>query len=201
MRSKLVGGMVVVALAAPVLGLAQGALSAALRVQPESKLWVEGTSTVRSFSCDAKQFTAAIQTASAEPVAAVVAGEKAVSTLTVEIPAASLDCRNGQMNDHMLKALNATRAPVIRYQLTSYDLVKGSGGVAVKLHGKLEMGGTERPIVMEAQATQGPNGTLKVTGAQPILLSEFGLKPPSLMMGTMKVGDRVVVKYDLALKP
>jgi polyisoprenoid-binding protein YceI len=201
MRNKLVGGMVVFALAAPVLGLAQGALSAALRVQPESKVWVEGTSTVRSFTCEAKQFKAAIETGSGEPVAAVVAGEKAVSSVSVEIPVATLDCGNGQMNDHMRKALNATRAPVIRYQLTSYDLVKGSAGVAVKLHGKLDMGGTEKPIVMEAQATQGPNGTLQVTGAHAILLSEFGLKAPSLMMGTMKVGDRVMVKYDLALKP
>jgi hypothetical protein len=32
-------------------------------------------------------------------------------------------------------------------------------------------------------------------------MSEFGLRAPTLMMGTMKVHDRVTVKYDLTLRP
>ena len=31
-------------------------------------------------------------------------------------------------------------------------------------------------------------------------MKEFGLKPPSLMMGTMKVDERVKVSFDLFLK-
>jgi len=31
-------------------------------------------------------------------------------------------------------------------------------------------------------------------------MSEYGLKAPSLMMGTMKVGNKVTVKFDLLLK-
>jgi hypothetical protein len=32
-------------------------------------------------------------------------------------------------------------------------------------------------------------------------MSEFGVKPPSLMLGTMKVGDLITVSYDLVLNP
>jgi hypothetical protein len=31
-------------------------------------------------------------------------------------------------------------------------------------------------------------------------MTEWGLKPPTLMLGTMKVGDRVKVGFDLLLK-
>jgi hypothetical protein len=31
-------------------------------------------------------------------------------------------------------------------------------------------------------------------------MSEFGVRPPTLMMGTLKVRDRVVVNFDVVLK-
>jgi hypothetical protein len=31
-------------------------------------------------------------------------------------------------------------------------------------------------------------------------MTEFGVKPPTLMLGTMKVGDKVKVGFDLYLK-
>jgi hypothetical protein len=31
-------------------------------------------------------------------------------------------------------------------------------------------------------------------------MTEFGLRPPSLMLGTMKVRDKVTVNFDLYLK-
>ena len=59
----------------------------------------------------------------------------------------------------------------------------------------------ERPITLDATASEGPGGTLQVRGSQDVKMSDFGLRAPTLMMGTMKVGDVVKVRYDLNLKP
>ena len=36
--------------------------------------------------------------------------------------------------------------------------------------------------------------------AHEFAMTEFGVKPPTLMLGTMKVGDRVKVSFDLYVK-
>jgi polyisoprenoid-binding protein YceI len=181
---------------------AQNGASNALTLQPESRLWVEGTSSVRGFTCKAPTVNATIQTNTSGAVAATFAGEKSVSAVRVEVPARSLDCDNGTMNSHMYTALKAAEHPTIVFRMTSYDLTtKDPTTATVKLTGRLSLGGQERPITMTAEAKQGPGGTLRVTGSQDVKLTDHGLRPPSLMMGTMKVGDVVKVRYDLVLKP
>ena len=68
------------------------------------------------------------------------------------------------------------------------------------MNGKLSLGGVEKAITLDADAKAGPNGTLLVTGSEELKLSDYGLKAPTLMMGTMKVADAVKVRYELALK-
>jgi len=176
--------------------------SAPLALQPESRIWVEGTSTVRSFTCRAPTVNVAVATSSADAVAATLAGQKVVNTVRLEVPARSMDCDNGTMNGHMFTALKANEHPSIVFRMTSYDLQARDGSsAAVRLQGRLDLGGQERPITMTAEARQGPNGALRVVGAQEVKLSDHGLRAPTLMMGTMRVGDVVRVNYDLLLRP
>ena len=44
------------------------------------------------------------------------------------------------------------------------------------------------------------DGALRVTGKVPITMTEWGIKPPTLMMGTIKVGQVVTVQFDLLLQ-
>lgn len=188
------------ALALSPLLLGAAIVSGRMDLQPESRIWVEGTSTVRSFSCTAEVVDANVATTRPGATAAVFTGEKAVSSVDVRIPAAKLDCRNGTMNGHMLKAINADAAPLIAFQLKSYDL-NGTGDAAkAKLTGTLSLGGTTRPVSIDAGLMQAPDGAMRVKGSHDIRLTEYGLKPPSLMMGSMRVGDVVKVNFDLLLK-
>jgi polyisoprenoid-binding protein YceI len=173
---------------------------APLDLQPESKLTISGTSTVRAFQCQASAFDAKVESSGSGAVAAILAGEKAVSSVLVTVPAEKLDCRNGTMNEHMRKALKADQFASIVFKVDSYDLATGTDGVAVKLNGTLTLGGVEKPITVTALAKAGENGTLLVSGTQDVRMTEFGLKPPTLMLGTMKVGERIKVGFDVVLK-
>ena len=171
-----------------------------LDLQPESRLWVSGTSTVRAFQCQAAAFDAKIESSGADAVAAVLAGEKAVSTIEVTVPAEKLDCRNGTMNEHMRKALKAKEFPTVVFRATSYDLARTSESVGVTLNGTLTLGGVEKPITVNAQAKPGADGTLVVSGTREVRMTEFGLKPPTLMLGTMKVDEKITVGFEVVLK-
>jgi len=190
-------------LLAVIVGLAPAAIAwrtAAdpLLLEPQSRLWIDGKSTVRKFSCKAGAFAVDVDAASGA-VAGVLAAEKAVRTVTVTVPAEKMDCGNGTMNEHMLKALKAKDAPDIVFKLAGYDVAKGGAGVQGTLTGTLTLGGLDRAVAIPAQAAD-ENGRLHVTGTTTINMLDYGLKPPSLMMGTMKVAPDVAVSFDLYLK-
>lgn len=171
-----------------------------LDLQPESRIWVAGSSTVRAFQCQAGAFEANVASSGNEAVAAVLAGEKAVSNVEVTVPVARLDCRNATMNEHMRKALKAAEFPTISFKTTSYELARVADSVTVTLNGQLTLGGIEKPVTIKALAKAGPNGTLVVSGTREVRMTEFGLKPPTLMLGTLKVDERVTVGFDVVLK-
>jgi polyisoprenoid-binding protein YceI len=174
--------------------------SAPMSLAASSRLWVDGTSTVRSWTCKATTIDATIDAGVPNASAAVLQGEKVVTNVDVRIPTAKLDCGNGTMNEHMLKALKAKENPTIAFKVSGYDVAKGGAGVTGTLKGELTLGGQTRPITVTAAGSAGPDGTLHVTGTHEFAMTEFGIKPPSLMMGTMKVGPKVKVGFDLYLK-
>ena len=169
-------------------------------VQPGSRIWVEGTSTMRSWQCAVPDFTLRVNTEGANAAEAVLSGQKAVTTVVLTVPAAKMDCNNGTMNDHMREAVKAEENPVIRFTLAGYDVAKGGDGAQGTMHGTLSLGGAQHPIDIRAVATDAGNGAVRIVGSYELALSAFGLKRPSLMFGTIKVGEMVQVKFDLVLK-
>lgn len=172
-----------------------------LVVQPESKLWVEGTSTVRAFKCEAKKIEGLLRLTPTAVSPAVAELQDAVAGLEVEVPVGDLECGNDTMVDHMRKALKAQEAPVIQFRLTSHEVApQESGEAKITMTGALTIAGTERTVTVNAVAAPGPNGTLRITGSKEIAMTEFGVKPPKLMLGALKVHETVTVHFDVVLK-
>lgn len=169
-------------------------------LQPASRLWVTGTSTVRDFSCQAKVVDASAETTSPQTARDIMAGQKAVLNLDVKIRPENMDCANNTMNEHMRKALKADANPVIEFKLASYEMFGGGDKITGRLNGTLKLGGVEKQITLDAVGNATPEGALHVTGAYPLLMTDYGLKAPSLMMGAMKVNPKVKVNFDLLLK-
>src|SRR5262245_32822711 len=88
------------------LALSAFVLPSHVSLQPASRIWVKGSSTVRDYTCTAKTIAANIST---EPTASAadtpVPLERLVRSAHVSVPVADIDCGNGTMNEHMRKAL------------------------------------------------------------------------------------------------
>ena len=167
---------------------AQMSMPRNLSLGKESRMWLEGTSTVRSFKCTATKFDMAVSAESDESPASMV------KSASLVVPVAQLECGNKTMNEHMRKALKAESNPQISWTMTSYQ-VEGSN---VLINGKLTIAGRENPIVIRGTGSA-ENGTIRFKGSKQFKMTEYGVKPPSLMLGTMKVGDPVTVSFDLVL--
>lgn len=191
--------IVAFALASPVL-TAWNKSNPDLLLQPKSRIWVNGTSNVRNFECTAATINVTVETNRPNAVHAVTIGDKAVGKVDVTVPVATMDCNNGTMNGHMKDALKAGDHPVIEFALESYALVNAGDSVGITLHGTLTVGGTTKPVTIAAEAKDVGGGVLQVAGEYALHMKEFDLKPPSLMLGTMKVAEAVTVHFDLLLK-
>lgn len=170
-----------------------------LNLQPQSKLWVEGGSSIKSWSCQAPDVNATVEAATAGAVTKTLAGEKAIANVEVIVPTDKMDCGNGTMNDHMRNAIKAKDFKTIEFRLTGYDVAKSPDGVGGTLNGTLTLGGVKKPIAIPATGAD-LGGALHVTGSYNLKMTDYDLTPPSLMFGRIKVRDEVTVKFDLVLK-
>ncbi len=169
-----------------------------LTLRDGSRLWFEGTSTVRSWSCTAERIDATISASESAVPVAVLDGRKVEGSVELDFPVAKFECKNGTMNEHMRKALKATDYPTVRFVLEGYDLTKAAS-VNGALRGSLQMAGQSKPVTVPVQFASAEGG-LRVTGKVPIKMTEWGMKPPTLMLGTLKVGETVTVNFDLLLQ-
>ena len=187
LRNRGLAGVVVLASVA-LMGAAAARL---MTLTPDSKVWVEGTSTVRDWKCEATALESEVVPTSEETAALPV--EALVQSAQVAIEVATLECGNGKMNEHMVKAL---KTGTIEFKLNSYAI---DGSKAVLL-GTLKIAGTTKDIEIPGTVTQ-EGSLVRVKASKEITMSQWGVKPPSLMMGTMKVKDAVTVGFDVTLKP
>lgn len=167
-----------------------------LSLEPESKLWVEGTSTIHDWTCEVGAFTGAIEATDATSIA------DALSQVQVSVPVAELECKNGTMNGKAHDALKAKKHGTIRYTMTDATVQsEGSDGAAtLQARGTLTIAGTEKPVTLTVKGQKLDDGGYRFTGSTPLLMSDFGVKPPTAMLGTMKTGDRVVVHFDVVAR-
>ena len=190
MRKSLVWGSL---LAVPALA---AAALAPLSLQPGSRVWVDGTSTARAWHCES---TRAVGTAPASTIELAQLGS--VSGASVTVPVATLDCRNNTMNGHMRNALKADAAPQIRFRATSVQVTPTSADAGTaEMEGTLSIAGADRPVTINATVAR-ENGQIRVRGTKRINMTEWGVRPPSLMLGAMKVAPAATIGFDVVLKP
>jgi hypothetical protein len=61
----------------------------------------------------------------------------------------------------------------------------------------LTIAGTERLVSLTVQGQQRANGAYQATGSLPLLMSDFGIDPPTAMLGLIKAHDEITVRFKL----
>ncbi len=207
MRHDLIGAAALVLLNALPTAQAQvpGANSAgapSFKLAKESHLWIEGDSTLHKFRIEAKELELEAEGVAADGGAgpADILAPGGVAALRVKVPVRALASGDSGLDDNLRSTLKADQIHEIRFQMDSYRSTPGpdAAHVTVTIKGRLQIAGAEKPIELGALVAREGSG-LRVTGAVPLLMSTFGIKPPTFML-FMTVSDQVTVHYDLHLE-
>lgn len=165
----------------------------------QSRVRLEGDSTFHPYWSETSSFTATLtvdaDTPTASAVATAVAAGKPV-TMLVTIPVATLKSEHSGLDKNLRKALTADKIPDIVYTLESYEAAPAKDGQLLGVKGTLAIAGATQTAVLKATATV--SGALFVVeGEQTLLMTDFGVKPPVMMLGAVKTANKIVVKYRL----
>jgi polyisoprenoid-binding protein YceI len=107
------------------------------------------------------------------------------------------------MDNNLYKALKADDAPEISYILATFDVVPGTekDSFTVKAVGALTVAGTEKTVNMDVTAARLPDGGVRAEGALALLMTDFGVKPPTALLGTLRTDNKITVKFSLLVGP
>jgi polyisoprenoid-binding protein YceI len=101
------------------------------------------------------------------------------------------------MDNKTYEAFKSDKNPTITYKLSSLS----ASGANLQATGSLTMAGSSQSIVMSISAKVLANGDVQLTGTQKLSMKDYKMEPPTAVMGTIKVGDEVIVNFDLVLTP
>jgi polyisoprenoid-binding protein YceI len=168
---------------------AQGWAATAASLGAGSRLWLEGSSTLHPFESEATVLDVALTT---DEALAGALKASVPAALTVKVPVAGLKSKHKGLDKNLRKALKADEFPEIVFQMKGYSVEEG----VIVAWGDLTVAGATKETTLNARVSW-KDGRARLDGEQPILMSEFGIKPPSMMLGAVKTADKIVVKYHL----
>ena len=184
-------------------------LPAAIELGPGSVLWLEGKSNLHGFESKSSKvtvkFTRDPGTKAPSTAAELEALLRAsgVRNLSVDVPVKSLHSDKEALDKNLWKDLRSDDYPAIQFHLNRYTLTsKESRGdtMDIRAEGSLTVAGREQPVTLAGRAYRSDHGVW-LDGTQPLRMTEFGIKPRTMMLGTLRVKDEVAVHYRLLLVP
>jgi hypothetical protein len=124
-----------------------------------------------------------------------------IPSLSFNLPVKSLKSGENLMDSRAYTALKEDKNPNISFKLVSATVsgVQQNKSV-VNVTGVLTIAGAPRQLSLSGNSVTNSDGSVVVTGSKKIKMSEFGIKPPTFMLGALKVTDEVTIEYSARFK-
>lgn len=163
-------------------------------LEPGSKIWLQGSAGPVGFSC----------TATKVDVNGTVHMTKVAHDqirLNVSIPVQRIDCGLDGINSDMRDALKSRQFPNVTYSLSGYHLVGQRGlGHWVETKGRLTVAGVTREVTIRLLGHPDSRNGMRITGQYEFDMTDYGIVPPSPMMGMIKVNKKMDIYFDVVFR-
>lgn len=196
-----------------------GAAAGSTRFEPSSpaRIVLEGRSNLAPWTCRGESLRGeAVVASSLEQVHALLdgiadgagaAGGSAAGAsprVRMEIPIATLGCGVRAMDRDMFEALDAAQHPSIVFEFrrvagaVAHD--DASGSYRASIDGELRLAGATRPVRMVVTGERLGRDRFRVSGELPVRMTDFGIAPPTGLLGLVKARDELTVRFDFQFR-
>ena len=168
-------------------GLALLAGSPAAAQQSNVDFTVSGTSTVRGWTCSVSG-TAHVASGSSAPAPGFAAG---VQSATLTVPVADFECPDETMTEHLMDAMKPAEFGEITFRLDSYE----TSGDGAEASGALTIQAVTMPVSFPISLT--PSGAgVTIAGEVGLDMTEYGVEPPVVLLGLLRVGPEIRIQFE-----
>ncbi len=178
-------------------------------LDPQSKMWLDGNSTLHAFTIKATKMELAVELRviaqpkgpdSVKALLSQLIQNKGLDKFEFVVPVEGLKSGEGDMDNNMYSALKEKDNPQITFLLTDYEILSQpsqEGRYSIKAKGQLTIAGKEKDVEMNLNAQVLDTG-LHIQGKKEILQTDFGVQPV-VMFFVISVDNKIAVNFDLTL--
>lgn len=170
-----------------------------LIVLPASKLSIDGKTNVNTFTCGIAKY-------SGTDTLVLHEGGKNTRPVFVKgsvgLDASTFDCGMAIMTSDFRKTIKSDEYTAIVIDFISFERTPSYEQKEENFKGilKISLAGVTKLFEVDCIIEAKEDGMIHLKGGRNFTFSDFGLKPPSRMMGTIKVKENLTVKFHLVLK-
>jgi polyisoprenoid-binding protein YceI len=170
------------------------------RAEP-SDMTISGTSTLHDWTCDVPDIDGRLQASPAD--SGIMLADLTKTQVSIAVDA--IECHKDRMNRNLREAMSSNKYPNILFLLEKADIapLPDSAGawMNVDATGELMISGTRKQITLPVKAQRLDDGGLRFVGSTTFNMSEYGVDPPTVMLGAIKTGDEITINFDVVATP
>ena len=123
-------------------------------------------------------------------------------SVSVTIPVGDIDADSRRMNRNMHEYLKEDDYPEITYSLVEAEELAslGNPGFQLTVRGTVNAAGESREIIHDVEISEQENGNLVISGSQDLKMTDFGIDPPTAMLGSVRSRDEMTIEFELVLE-
>ncbi|MBD3616095.1 MAG: YceI family protein [Gracilimonas sp.] len=168
-----------------------------VRLSNESKLSIKGKSNVNEFRCQAEHD---LQQDSLNYSYQVEADTVTVNGVLLALEIDQFDCGKRAINRDFRSTLKYKEYPFIEIILNELVLDEATGIVPQEAKVTIRIAGVERKYTVPLNTFSSSEEDFTVGGNKVLYMTDFGLTPPSPMLGLIKVEDELDIEFDLVIR-
>ena len=168
-------------------------LSKTLKIDKQkSKITVKGTSNLHDWEEGVTSFDGELNVKKEDNVIT------SYNASTLNFYSKSISSNNSIMDNKTRDALKVDKFPVINFKSQQIREVKDlKVKQQIVVIGNLTMAGITKAIEVDGINTILPNGGIYFEGKKEISMTDYGIDPPTALLGTLKVGNKVTIIFNI----
>ncbi len=156
-----------------------------------NELIIKGTSSLHDWEMKAEDYTCSIEINTSE-------NKLQIKSVSLDVTTKSISEGNKIMDKKAHGSLKADEYPHITFDLIApFEADLNADTFSGNAQGKLNIAGVTKTVEVEFTGTLINPNQIQVTGTQQLKMTDFGITPPTAMMGTLKTGDDVTITFNI----
>lgn len=170
-----------------------------LNIQDSPNMHLYGEANIKSWDAAINEVNGTLTLQDIENITAETLSPEAFQNLTLTIPVEEIEAESGGLTSNIHKYLKGDDYPNITFDLNNVTDIteQEDGSFLISGSGVISAAGAENTVEMQVTANLVNDG-IQFTGEQELLMTDFGIDPPTAVFGTIRSRDEIRIEFDVS---